>query len=392
VLLNILFAVDRRVKYMSKSIKVKFLMIFSISVLLTLVFLCTSISAGKIDQPSEIQQKLMGISDEEKKVLEDLFNLTQEIEVSEVEEKSLSKDIEVIKVEIKEFEARIKDEEASYGKNQEGLKQVLMTYQRMGPGSYLEIIMDSDSITTFLRRINILRDLTRNTGELLDKLEASRKRLTLEKTKLNEKLVLIEDKQKQVRNLLSKKLQLKKEREEYLASLKENRKFYEEQLLSIQKMIEELKPFLLNATDRFYRILEEGTIPPEAVRFTFSLAYIKEFLDDKVLNEIMAQLPDFPKMEFTFHPGRAEMNFPEKNLTIFGNFIAEDGHLLKFQVQEGTFHGMPLEARYIKELFSGDSMSLDCEPMLQGSILESVETKEGHIEMTVKINIFDFFN
>lgn len=377
---------------MSKPLKMKCIIFFSISLMLTLVFFCTSILADPTAPPSEIEQKLMGISEEEKKVIENLFNLTQEIAVAEGEERVLSKEIEEINAEIKDFEDRIKAEENAYEKNREGLKQVLKTYQRMGPGSYIEILIDSDSLTTFLRRINTLRDLTRNTGELLVKLQESKNKMSLEKEKLNKKLVLMEEKQMQARAALSKKLQLKKEQENYLESLKDEKTFYQEYLHSIETMIAELKPFLSNATEKFYTLMELGNLPPEALRFSFTLSYIKEFLDDKVLNEIISQQTDFPKMEFTFHAGKAELNFPDKSLVIIGNFTAEDGHILKFQADEGTFGGMPLDAGYIKDLFKGDSMSLDCTPMLEGSTLESVETKEGYIEMTVKLNLLDIFD
>lgn len=377
---------------MFKTSRIKSTIFLSVSILIFVVVFGTSILAEKIDEPSGIQQKLNGISEKEKKVLEELFNLTQEIGVAEGEEKVISREIEGTKEEIKAIEVEIKAEEVSYAEKQEGLKQVMKTYQRMGPGSYLEIIMNSDSLTTFLRRVNALRDLTRNTGKLLEKLDESKEKLSLEKKKQNEKLISIQEKQKQIKDLLTKKLQLKKEQEDYLASLKEESQFYRERLTGIERMIEELKPFLAKASEKFYSIAETGNVPEDALKVSLSLPYIKESLEDKVLNEIISKQPDFPKMVFTFNTDKTEIGFPEKNLVISGDFIVEDGYLLKFKAKEGSFYGMPLEAGYIGELFSGGQIALDCRSLLGGSTLESVETKNGYIQLTVKFSLSDLFN
>ncbi|TAH59814.1 MAG: hypothetical protein EWM52_10270 [Methanosarcina mazei] len=81
-------------------------------------------------------------------------------------EKELVLETEAIRKEIEDLEKAIAQEELVYEKKKESLKQVLKSYQRMGPGSFLEIILDSDSLSTFLQRMNILRDLARNTEML----------------------------------------------------------------------------------------------------------------------------------------------------------------------------------------------------------------------------------
>ncbi len=373
-------------------VKEKRTSLLGILILLIILFYCTCVLAEDSKNISDVQQKINTITEKEKKVLEELFNLTQEIGIAEGEERALSKEIENLGVEVKNIDKKIKEEEEAYKKKQEGLNQVMKTYQRMGPGSYLEIIMNSDSLTDFLRRINTLRDLTRNTGKLLEKLDESKKILTLENARFRDKLELVKEKQRQAKELLAKKLKIKQQQEDYLASLKEESKFYRDHLNNIQQMVEELKPFLAKVSEKFYSITQTGSIPEDALRISFSIPYIKEQLDDKVLNEIIAKQPDFPKMVFTFNEGRTEIGFPDKKLLLSGTFIVEEGHILKFLVDRGEFYGMPLEIRYIEELFSGKQLALDCKPMLGGSKLESVETKKGYLELTVRFSLSDLFN
>lgn len=336
--------------------------------------------AGPFD---EIQKKLTGISKEEKEKLDDLFTLTQEIELMEGEEKSIARDMEAIKLDINKLEKEIADEETAYEKKKESLKQVLRSYQRMGPGTYLEIILDSDSLTSFLRRVNILRDLTHNTGELLSTLEESRDKLAAEKTKLAAKLALVEEQQKKLDEALAKKKQLAEEQEKYLASLAEEREYYQEYLNGIQKMWDGLKPFFAEATKEFSSILVADNLPGDALKITFTLHGIKGSIGEKTFNDIIAAHSHLTKIEFHFEDGKVDMQVPERNLVLTGRFTALEGHILSFEVDSGSFFGMPLEAGSIKELIGKNALMVDLKPLLGKNELYSIETAEGYLQLTV---------
>lgn len=368
---------------MSKSVKLNLVIFICMSILITSLPFYNSAAEELVNEPNSIDQKLNGISEEEQKVLANLFKLTQDIEVAESEEKASLLEVKNIDSEIDILDKRIEDEENSYAKNQEGLKEVMRTYQRMGPGSYLEIIFDSDSLTTLIQRINILRDLSRNTEKLLDKLEKNKNTLVTEKQELKEKHVLAAEKENAAKKYLDKELQLKSELQVSLDSLRGEKSVYQEQLSSLQEMALELKKFLPGAAEAFSNIVDSGKLPISDLNISFSLNDINGSIGDKVLNEIMENEPDFPKIVFSFHPGKVEMSFPDKNLTVSGNFIVDNGERLKFIAEEGSFYGMPMEGDYIKELFSDNEMVLDFGSLLLGSDIKSIEAKEGYLEFTV---------
>jgi len=373
---------------MLKSAKIKVLMIL---VLLT-VFVLAVFSASTVniqaDPFSEIEEKLSGISEEEKEILQNLFTLAQEIELIEAEEKRFAQEIEAISEEIKGLEAVISDEEAAYENRKESLKRVLKSYQRMGPGSFVEIILESESLDEFLQRVNLLRDLTRNTGELLEQLEASRKKLSMEKAKLSEKLALMEKKQQQSKEALNKKLKLKTEKEEYLLSLRGEREYYQKQLADIEQVWNELKPLVSDVTKEFSHIIGAGNLPTDALKLTFSLFEIRGAIEDKVINKVVSEQSDLSDIVFEFHPGKAEISMPGKNLILSGTFIIQEGNILKFHAQEGSFFGMPLEPGSIEELFSEGDIALNLEPLLSGNVIHSLEIKEGYLELVSKIDLF----
>ncbi|SDK67374.1 coiled-coil domain-containing protein [Natronincola ferrireducens] len=368
---------------MSKLRKIKLFLGFSLFFIFFFGFVFSSIAVSQTDLFLEIQQKLDGISEEEKEILQNLFSLVQEIKEVEREETEIIEDIEVINQEITILESTIAVEEIAYEKKREDLKQVLKSYQRRGPGSYLEIILDSDNLTTFLRRLNILRDITRNTGELLGSLEESNENLIMERMKLTEKLVMMEEKQEKLRTSLAKKLQVKEDMEKYLIALEEEQEYYFQHLMNIQQVWEEIKPLFSEAAREFSRIIQEDNLPADALKTTFSFLRIKGILDEKTLNDIVIGQPRLPKMIFSLHPEKIEIALPEKNLIVAGTFIIEGGHTLKFQAEEGSFYGMPLEAGTIEELFREGHLALNLRPLIGDNILRSVEIMEGHLELII---------
>lgn len=361
----------------------KILLFFSITIAFMLLNLSITTFTEKEEPFSQLKEKMAEISEEERAVIENLFTLVQEIEEMERQEAEYNQNIEKVKNEIESLQAILVNEKATYEKKTENLKQLLRSYQRMGPGSYLEIILDSDSLVTLLRRINVLRDITRNTGVILDQLEASRKNQLDQKAKLIEKLDLMEVRKKQFVELVKNKKKLKETKEEYLASLGKDRVYYQEYLDNVVLMWDELKFLFSETMKELSNIITKGDLPSDGLKITYSFFNVKGSLNEKTLNDIIAEHEQLPKMEFKFYPGKVEMKVPEKNLVLTGTFVILEGDTLKFKVNEGSFYGLPLEAGAIEELFRGDYLVLNLKPLLGSFVLNSIEIQDKHLELLV---------
>jgi len=252
----------------------------------------------------------------------------------------------------------------------------------------LEIILDSDSLTSLIRRINILRDVTKNTGELLSTIEKSKENLVEEKTNLDNKIKSLEEKRVVLRETLIKKQKLVKENEEYLESLGSEREMYIERLDYVELMMGELKQILTDFTREFSKIIKDGNLPTDAVEESFTLRGIKGTISEMVFNDIIGSYKELPKLEIKFYPGRIEMSAPERQLMLVGEFIIIDDQTLKFEAEKGSFYGMSLEKSTIDEMFSEGDFVLELEPLIGKNILRSVEIKDKFIEILVGIKFF----
>ncbi|AOT72094.1 coiled-coil domain-containing protein [Geosporobacter ferrireducens] len=373
---------------MVKMREIKRLLIFCFTATFILILFSSIMVTGEGDPFAEIQEKLAGISIEEREILKKLFVLAREVEDMERAEAEIEQEIESVNQEVKYLENAIALEEMDYENKLDVLRQILRSYQRRGAGSYLEIILSSDNLATFLRRINTFRDLTRNTGELLLLLEDSREKLSKEKKKLTEKLVLIEEKQEELRESLVNKLQLVEAQEAYLASLAGERVFYQEYLTSLQNLLDELGTFFTEVAGEFSRIIEEGNLPSDTLKTSITLYHIKGSIEEKTFNNIIKENPRLPEMIFSFQPGKIEMSIPQKNLTLIGDFVILDGKTLKFQVEEGAFYGMPLEKGTIEGLFRESHLVLDLKPLVGKNIIQSIEVFDGYLELKIIPNLF----
>lgn len=369
-----------------RGIKSKFI-ILAILILFNTIFISSEMSAEE-DSVKELEEKLLNISEEEREILDSLFIQAQEIEELEREKERITLDIGIMKRDIEDLDTKIQRETINYQEKLDLLKQILQSYQRMGPGSYIEIILEADNITNLLRRINTLRDLTKNTGELLDSIDEIKNKLMAEKSNLDEKLNILEETENQLAKTIEESQKKVQEMEEYLASLEGDREYYQERLDSIMKMMDELALLIKDTTKEFAHIIEEGNLPEDKVKLRLTGKGVKGTIEEEVFNEIIQANSNLSEIILHFYSDSVVMEFPENNLMLLGSFLIVNGQTLKFQVEEGSFYGFVLKKETIDELLKEGDFILNLEPLLGKNTLEDIEIMEGYMELTVGVKLF----
>jgi len=356
------------------------------AVIMTLISANTFLNhvSGQVQPITEVEEKLQGISDIEEAVLEDLFSLSQEIEEMERQKDKITFEIEQLRSESEKLSEEIEVKQNIYNSQLNILEKVLVSYQRRGPASFLETILESKNLSDFIQSLNIIRQISRNTDELLNELENSKRELALE----NEKLVIKEQElEKHMTKLevtLNEMYILKEEQETILDSLGEAREIYQGELERLQKLWDEIKVLFSEILVHFIKIVERGEFPIEALNLKISFPKVSGTIYDQTLNDILKDQQDLPEMEFLFSPEGIWVNVPEKHLSLRGVFKIENKTVLQFEVEEGSFYDMPLTEASIAELFKNGSIVIDFEQILGSVILESVEVFDGYLEFVIK--------
>ena len=322
---------------------------------------------GEVDVFSDVKTKIGGITEAEKATLQKLFTQSQLIAETEKKAEQTSRDIKKTSEQIESLKNKIEADGTKYENERESLKQVL----------------ESDSLKDLLMRINTLRDLTNNTGKLMDRIEEDRKLQTQEKTRLSDELESVQEKQRSLTKTLSEEKRLKEELEKYLESLSTERSKYEDYLGNLQQAWDGIAPLIVATAGEITDYSKKVSIPPDAFKITFGFFTARITIDEKTINDLLAGDPKLEKIDFSFSPDKVTVEFPDRNLAITGKFVIADGHILRFEADGGSFYGMTLDKDSISDMLKDVVLEFDLESQLGGSKLKSVDIMDGYLNVTI---------
>jgi peptidoglycan hydrolase CwlO-like protein len=340
--------------------------------------------AANVKPIEDAQGKLEEITEEEKNVLNELFAVTQRIEGLEAEETELNQNIIDLQEQIANIQNEIVEKQKTYDEKLSVLEQVLAIYQRGGPASYLEILLNADSLSTFLKSINAIKDISHNVGDLLDTLKKENKVLNQEKEKLEDK----EDQLQNTKDALAKNLedsrQLKKQREEYLISLQEQRVHYEEYLGVLKSMWGDATQLFTQIVAEISRVVAEGYLTYEDLNMKAGLITMQGTIIQEEFNRILKDNSELPDDIFRFEDGEVVLEVPDLQLALHGNFVVDSKTAIRYEVTSGTFYEMPLDGISMKELFEQGPLLLDFgviagDMIIMDYTIRKVESTEGQL-------------
>jgi peptidoglycan hydrolase CwlO-like protein len=345
--------------------------------------------SGKVKPITDVEDKLEGISEEEKAVLKDLFTINQKIEELETQKSTIVQKINNLEDQIKELENKIKEKQRDYDSQLALLEQVLVDYQRGGPATYLEILLKADNFSTFLKSINMIKDISHNVNKLLASLKDGKRVLQEEKVKLDKKADQLNQKEAELSENLHSNLLLQQEKQDYLDQLKENKAYYAEQLGNLEKMWAECEKLFPKLAGEITDTINQGCFTEDDLNMGFGFLNVDGYISEDTFNRVLQDNSDLKKTHFTFSENSVILTVPEEHLVLSGNFVITGACAIRFEVEEGTFFDMPLEKSSIDELMKNGPLQIDFKSISEGLItieftLTNVEFTEGKMAFTVK--------
>jgi peptidoglycan hydrolase CwlO-like protein len=345
-------------------------------------------ASGEVKPITDLEDKLTNISEEEKAVLEKLFALSQDIDALEQEEAVINGEIDALQQQTDQLGKEIVKKQSDYDKQLDILKQVLVSYQRGGPASYLEILLRAEDLASFLKSINIMKDISHNVNELLTSLQDGKKELQRKKDQLEADKVLLKQKEEELTANIHTKQQKQEEQETYLASLQEDRAFYQDQLDSVSQMWDNCKKLFPAVSKEISDIVGAGKFALEDLNLEYSLFSISGSLKEETFNQILSDNSALTLTFFHFEDDQVVIEVPEEHLVLKGNFIISGKNAIQYEVTEGTFYDMPLEAASITELFQNGPLLIDFskvtgEMTIIDFTLTEVQSTQGELDFVI---------
>jgi peptidoglycan hydrolase CwlO-like protein len=345
--------------------------------------------SGKVKSVTDVEDKLDGISEEEKKVLEELFTINQKIEELETEKDEISNEIEALQKQIRKIKIEIEAKQKDYDSQLDVLEKVLVNYQRGGPATYLEILLSADNLSAFLKSLNTIKDISHNVNGLLTSLAEGKKALVEEKSKLDAKAAQLEQKNTELSENLHKNQLLQEDKQNYLDQLKENKAYYSEQLDNLEMMWAECQKLFPKLAGELTDTINEGYFSMDDLNMDFGFLNMEGYITEATFNSILQDNSKLTKIIFTFEENRVFLEVPDEHLILAGNFVISGDCAIRFDVEEGSFFGLPLEQASIEELFKNGPLSIDFKSVSEGIItiefiLTKIECEDGRMSFEVK--------
>lgn len=350
---------------------------------------CPSKVSGKVKTITDMQDKLNNVSDKQKDVLEKLFSITQEMDGLKLREEKLNKVITVIKQQIYDKQVKIDNKQKDYNQKLSAMKQVLVSYQRSGPASYLEILIKADNLSDFLKSINLIKDISHNEEKLLNSLKEGKKALLKEKEKLKCKKEVLAEKKKELAESFEKKQQLKKELKLSLASLNSQSTYYTDQLSNLKQMWDDCKSVFAGIVGEISNVAGNGYFTVQDLNLNFGFKSITGSLKDTDFNQILKEHSKLPQTLIHFHENQVTFEIPEKKLIVNGKFIIHGATSILFKPETGSFYDIPLNKNSIYELFQKEALLIDFKKLAGDMVtidfsIKKVESREGYLSFEIK--------
>lgn len=342
--------------------------------------------AVKSQADIELRQRLSQTTVEERAVMEELFQLSSEISFRETEISQAEAAISTQQASIAAQQVLIEDAAARFDGVREMLGTVLRGQQRSGAASKLEILLAAEDLKDLMRRINLLRDLTRATHGLLAEVNESKDNLEARKRQMDASLKRLETQREELKAAQDARIAAREKMTAYLTSLKTDRERYEADLKAMEARWKGLKPLFTNAVSGVNRLIAAGGLPEDTVSVSVSLfGGAKGYIRQDRFNAALADEKQLPPMVFGFHQDTVTLDFPGYEITLRGQLKLKDPQTLEYVVAEGTFYGLPLSDSALRDLFSQGDLVFSLKAMIGNTTIRRIETRDGVVELQISL-------
>lgn len=206
---------------------------------------------------NEKKDELEDIKEEKSETIAEVDNLTDKISSVQEEIDSLNSKVDELNASIKESEKKLSEAQEDYTKQDELLKQRLVSMYEAGETTYLDILLSSNDFTDLISNWFLASELASYDTEMLEKIDNQKKEIEDTKNKLEESKSELQAAKSSKQAKTNELKQTKDEKNKKVAQLSSEEKQVQEQLQELQDYNAKISSEIKAAEERYKKQLEE---------------------------------------------------------------------------------------------------------------------------------------
>ncbi|MFO8059228.1 MAG: hypothetical protein R6U70_01025 [Bacillota bacterium] len=336
-----------------------------------------------LGQPVAGASGLDELEDPELQMLSGLFHLLLTVEGARERMDEIDGQIAGIEDEIASLQSIIREGEDKYLKARDRTITSLRWIHRLGPASYLEILLGATSLRDFLRKTEIVGAAARGAVTALADIQREKRSLDELEGEIGALTLQLEDLREEREPLATAEANLQQERDRLAGVFGEQWEPLYAELSSLTIPWEEdVLPYLSGLPSRLARLAERGVAPGDITIIPGVFSF-RALIPSSSLNAMMRGEPGLKGAVFDFSPDEVNLIIDGIETVITGTLSLDDRGLVLYEVSGLSFAGLPIRDSGALDLL--DEMHLDLGSALQGMRPRSLSVGDGVLELVVTL-------
>jgi len=185
---------------------------------------------------NEKEDKIDDIQGEKESALNELEKLSEEIETKEEEIAELNRQITTLNKEISETKTKLEEAQKKYDEQYDMLCKRMVAQYKMGNVSYLDVLLNSKSLTDFISKYYIIGKIAEFDTKLLEQIEGQKRTIENSKKELEKKKSELSEKQSKLKVEQITLSNKKANKNKYVSQLSEQEKQLSKELDQLREL------------------------------------------------------------------------------------------------------------------------------------------------------------
>ena len=208
----------------------------------------------QIDEAEEKQKEIEAKKSEAQKQVE---SISSQIDSYEAQIDDLDSQIAEANTKIEEAEKELTQKQEEYEKKQETFKQRLVVIYESGETSFLDVLLNSSSLTDFISNYYLVSELTEMDTQLIENLEKEKEEIENTKKEIEASKETLTTAKASKESVAAELKNAKSEKDKYVAQLSDEEKELEQEIQELKQANAKIANEIKIAEEKYKKQLEE---------------------------------------------------------------------------------------------------------------------------------------